>query len=88
MHGKYVTIRLRKTWEVFMSTVVSDKKISDMTAGELRILIRETIQEIIDPDYGLQLRPEVEDSLLESMEQKRQGRGIPLEEVKRQLGLQ
>lgn len=71
-----------------MSTAVSDKKISDMTAGELKTLIRETIQEAIDPDHGLELRPEVEASLLESMEQKRQGKGIPLEEVKRQLGLQ
>ena len=58
---------------------ISDKKISDMTVKELKKLIKDTVLEVIDPDYGLELRPEVEKELLESM--KRKEKGIPLETV-------
>lgn len=70
-----------------MNTVVKDKKVFDMTAGELQELIRRTVQEAIDPDYGLELNPEIEKGLRESMQQKQRGEGIPLEEVKKKLGL-
>ncbi len=70
-----------------MSTKVKDKKVSDMTKSELQQLIRETIYEIIDPDYGLQINPKFEESLKETMEQKKRGEGITLEEAKRTLGL-
>jgi ABC-type glutathione transport system ATPase component len=71
-----------------MGTIVKDKKVSDMTAGELQDLIRKTIYETLDPDYGLELRPEVEEELRESIRQKERGEGIPLEDVKKQLGLE
>jgi len=71
-----------------MDTVLKDKKVSDMTIGELQDIIRKTLNEFVDPDYGLELRPEVEKDLEESMRQKERGEGIPLEEVKRQLGLE
>lgn len=51
--------------------------ISDMTVKELRKLIRDVVQEVIDPDYGLELRPEVEAELKASL--KRKEKGIPLE---------
>lgn len=70
-----------------MSTAVKDKKVSDMTVKELKTLIKDTVQELIDPDYGLELRPEVEASLKESIKQKQRGEGVPLEEVKKRLGL-
>ncbi len=70
-----------------MGTIVKDKKVSDMTAGELQDLIRRTVHEAMDPDYGLELRPEIEKELRESIRQKERGEGIPLEEVKKQLGL-
>ncbi|MEK6679987.1 MAG: hypothetical protein AABY39_11280 [Nitrospirota bacterium] len=70
-----------------MPATLEDKKVSDMTVGELKSLIRDAINELIDPDYGLELRPEVEESLRESMKQMERGEGIPLEEVKKQLGL-
>lgn len=70
-----------------MGVVVKDKKVSDMTAGELQELIRRTVHEAMDPDFGLELRPEIEEDLRESMKQKERGEGIPLEEVKKQLGL-
>lgn len=62
------------------------KKVSDMTVRELKKLIRETVLEIIDPDYGLELRPEVEKELLES--KKKKEKGIPLETVVRELELE
>ena len=63
-----------------------NKKISDMTVKELKKLIKETVLEVIDPDYGLELRPEVEKELLES--RKKKEKGIPLETVVKELGLE
>ena len=71
-----------------METALKEKKVSDMTVGELQQLIRKTIYEMLDPDYGLELRPEIEKDLEESMKQKERGEGIPLEEVKKHLGLE
>ncbi len=70
-----------------MPTIKEDRKITDMTVGELKGLIRNTVLELIDPDYGLELNPEVEEELRESLKQKKSGEGTPLEEVKKQLGL-
>ena len=41
--------------------------------------------EVIDPDYGLELRPEAEAELRESL--KREEKGIPVEDVAKELGL-
>jgi hypothetical protein len=71
-----------------MDTVLKDKKVSDMTIGELQEIIRKTLNEFLDPDYGLELRPEVEKDLEESMRQKERGEGIPLQVVRKQLGLE
>jgi hypothetical protein len=62
-----------------------DKKVGDMTVGELKELIKDVVQEVIDPDYGLELRPEVEAELRESL--KRKEKGIPVEDVAKELGL-
>ena len=71
-----------------MSTTTEDKKISDMSVYEFKTLIRDTIYEIIDPDYGLELRTEVEEGLKNSLKQKANGKGMSLEEAKNKLGLQ
>ena len=63
-----------------------NKKISDMTVKELKKLIKDTVLEVIAPDYGLELRPEVEKELLESKKKKK--KGIPLETVVKELGLE
>lgn len=63
-----------------------DKKVGDMTVGELKELIKNVVQEVIGPDYGLELRPEVEAELRESL--KRKEKGIPLEAVVKKLGLE
>lgn len=67
-----------------MGTRIAEKKVSDMTVKELKKLIRDTILEVVDPDYGLELRPEVEEELRESMKSKER---IPVEDVVRELGL-
>jgi len=71
-----------------MDTALKDKKVGEMTIGELQDIIRQTLYEFLDPDYGLELRHEVEKDLEESLKQKERGEGIPLEEVKKQLGLE
>ena len=43
------------------------------------------VSEVIDPDYGLELRPEVEKELKGSL--KRKEKGIPFEKVIKQMGL-
>jgi hypothetical protein len=53
-----------------------------MTIRELRDIIRKTLNEFPDPDYGLQLRPAVEKDLEESLRQKERGEGVPLEAAK------
>ena len=58
-----------------------------MSADELKTLIKDVICEVMDPDYGLELRGEVEKSLKESIRQKERGEGLPLKEVKKSLGL-
>jgi hypothetical protein len=55
-----------------------------MTVRELKSLIRNTLQELIDPDYGLELRPEVEESLKKSIKAQKR---IPVEKVASELGL-
>ncbi len=67
-----------------MSTVKEDMKVRDLTVKELKNLIRNTIYEILDPDYGLELRPEVIEELRESMKSKKR---IPAEKVAKELGL-
>ena len=67
-----------------MSTAMGDKKVSDLTAGELKSLIRETIYELIDPDYGLVLKSDVEEALKKSIESKEK---IHVEKVADELGL-
>jgi hypothetical protein len=42
-----------------------------MTVRELKSLIRDSIYEIVDPDYGLELRHEAEASLKKSLKSKK-----------------
>ena len=67
-----------------MSPAVKEKKVRDMTVKELKSLIRETLQELIDHDYGLELMPEVEESLKRAIKSKKR---TPVEKVASELGL-
>ncbi len=63
-------------------------KVADMSIEELKELIgkviEEKIRELIDPDYGLELREEFVQALENSIASKER---IPFEEVKKRLGL-
>ena len=54
------------------------KKVSDITVGEIKTLIRDVVKESIDPDYGFELRPEIKKELMESLQSKER---IPVEDV-------
>lgn len=59
------------------------KKVSDMTVGELKTLIMDVVKEAIDPDFGLELRPEIKKELMESLQSKER---IPIEDIAEKLG--
>lgn len=65
-------------------------RVKDLSKEELKILIREAVEEALfellgDPDQGLELRPEIEERLRRSLEHLEQG--IPAEEAAKRLGL-
>jgi len=68
-------------------------QVKDLSVDELKLIIQETITETIesllnDPDANLELKPEVEQQLRDSLEKTKNGeRGIPLEEVAKKLDL-
>jgi hypothetical protein len=61
------------------------KKVGDLTIQEFQSLIRETLLELVDPDHGMELRPEVEKELREGLNQRDEA--VPLSEVKKRFGL-
>lgn len=67
-----------------MSTLTKEKKVGNMTVRELKSLIKDSIYEVVDPDYGLELRPEAEESLKNSIKSKNR---TPVEKVAEELGL-
>ncbi len=68
-------------------------QVKNLTVEELKLLIQETVAEtiqslILDPDEGKQLKPEVQEQLLDSLKRTQLGeRGISAEEVAKKLGL-
>jgi len=68
-------------------------QVNDMTIEELKLLIQETVAEtiqslLVDPDEGKQIKLEVKQQLLDSLQRTQSGeRGIPAEEVAKNLGL-
>ncbi len=68
-----------------MKMSTEEKKLSDMTGKELKEIIKDTVLELIDPDYELELKPGVEEELNESM---RSTKRIKAEEVAKELGIE
>jgi len=68
-------------------------QVKDLTTDELKALIRATVLEVIeeflpDPDAGLALKPEIEQSLQQIRDRRKAGDiSISAEEVARRLGL-
>ncbi len=69
-------------------------QVKDLSIDELKLIIQETVTETIesllnDPETNLELKPEVEEQLRDSLEKTRNGeRGISLEEVAKKLNLE
>ncbi|MBI2907757.1 MAG: hypothetical protein HYX92_08895 [Chloroflexi bacterium] len=69
-------------------------KVADLSLEELRALIDEMLEEKLeailgDPDRGLELREEVRERLKKSLAAVKRGeRGIPAEQVAKELGLE
>ncbi len=68
-------------------SISEDKKVKDITLGELKELIREVLLEVVDSDYGLELSNAAFVALQESIQQKEREEGVPLKEAKGILGL-
>ena len=68
-------------------------QVKDLSVEDFKFLIQETITETVqsllsDPDVDKRLKPEVAQSLADSLQQTRNGeRGISAEEVAQRLGL-
>lgn len=68
-------------------------QVKDLTVDELQLIIQETVTETLksllsDPDADKEIKPEVKQELLTSLEQTQAGeRGISAEDVARKLGL-
>ncbi|MBE9005875.1 hypothetical protein IQ259_12655 [Fortiea sp. LEGE XX443] len=68
-------------------------QVKDLTVEELKLIIQETVAEtlqslLIDPDEGKQVKPEVKQQLLQSLQRTQAGeQGITAEEVAKKLGL-
>ncbi len=54
--------------------------------NELRNLLKEVLQEFFDPDYGLEIAPDLIESLKKSAKEKEEGKGVSLEEARKILG--
>lgn len=78
---------------VHTNRLLSVMQVKDLTTEELRALIRETVLEVLedllpDPDAGLTVKPEFEQSLLAIQQQRAAGTsGISAAEVAKRLGL-
>jgi len=68
-------------------------KVKELTVEQFKILIQEAIEEKLeeitgDPDLGLELREEITERLRRSLAGVQRGeKGIPIEEVAKQAGL-
>ena len=67
--------------------------VRDLSIEELRALIADVVEETLrdlvgDPDAGVELRPEVRERLLKTLNQPRESRRtVPASEVARQIGV-
>ena len=66
-------------------------KVKDLSRDELKALIQDAVEKALvellgDPDYGLELRKEVQERLQHSLKQRGKGPRIPAEEVAKRVG--
>lgn len=77
--------------------VTDNTKLNDLNVGELKTLIREIVEDVVqdavfrleqqlpDPDEGLEFKPEIAERMQKYIQEKT--RGIPAEQVMKELGL-
>lgn len=69
-------------------------KVKELTVEQLKALIQEAVEEKLqeilgDPDRGLEVREDVKERLRQSLGLAERGeKGIPIEQVARELGLE
>lgn len=63
-------------------------KVVEISEEKLRKIIRETLEEFFDPDYGLSLRKEFVELLKRSKEEESREELISLEEIKKELNIE
>ncbi len=68
-------------------------KVKELSVEQLKVVIQETVEEKLyeilgDPDQGLELKDEVRERLKQSLTAKDKAKGIPFEQVARELGLE
>ena len=59
-----------------------DIVLTDTLRKELKKLLRETLEEFLDPDFGLELRGEVKLALEKSLQEREEGKTYPYEELR------
>lgn len=68
-------------------------KVKELSVEQLKALIEDTVEEKLqsylgDPDKGLEVKPELLKELKASLAEARRGkRGIPLEQLAKEMGL-
>ncbi|KJR43801.1 hypothetical protein MCHI_000291 [Candidatus Magnetoovum chiemensis] len=70
-----------------MAYITDNTKISELTVGDIKEIIRNTIDEELDDDYGLELNPDFVESIKKSIQDKKDGRVYTIEQVKEHLGI-
>ncbi|MEH2461624.1 hypothetical protein [Nostoc sp.] len=66
-------------------------QVKDLIIEELKLIIQETVAEtiqslLIDPDEGKQVKPEVKQQLLDSLQRNQAGEGgVPAKEIAKKL---
>jgi len=58
------------------------KKTLSLDQEKLKTLVREVLEEFFDPDYGLEVRPEIMELLKQSSKEKEKGKGISLKKAR------
>jgi len=58
------------------------KKTLSLDQEKLKTLVREVLEEFFDPDYGLEVRPEIMEVLKQSSKKKEKGKGISLKKAR------
>ena len=63
-------------------------RVIEIPEEKLRKIIRETLEEFFDPDYGMSFREEFVNLIKKSKEEEERGETISLEKIKKELNIE